>query len=125
MTLPAAKTAMSELKEKTMNEPSAWAVVTAKGLANVCLLQAVANDWASHHGGEVIPLFAKDKDFCPAQETTPRLLEAIQDFIDQTDPWLRQITDGQYKIHTPEHRNARRALKELRKRLASELPSCR
>ena len=99
-------------------DPVAWAVVTEKGLANVCILQAVANDWASHHGGEVIPLFAKDKNFSPQAASNAELLNAIQSLVDQTDPWLSQVENREYKIHTPEHRNARRAVKELKSRLA-------
>lgn len=99
-----------------MSDPVAWAVVSPRAIESVCILQAVADDWASHHGGEVIPLFAKDKHFQPQAESDAGLLDAIQAFIDQTDPCLSQVADREYKIDTPEQRNARRALKELKKR---------
>ena len=98
-------------------EPVAWAVITEDGLANVCMLQAVAKNWASNNGGEVIPLFAKDKNFSPQTASNAQLLDAIQMLVDQTDPWLSQAVDREFKIHTPEQRNARRAVKELKKRL--------
>ena len=115
---------MSDTNERSVasagsvtGEPVAWAVVTERGLANVCRLQAVANNRAIHCGGEVIPLFAKDKNFSPQAASNAQLLAAIQALVDQTDPWLSQTTDREYKIHTPEHRNARRAVRELKRRL--------
>lgn len=98
-------------------EPVAWAVINEREVANVCILQAVANSFASHHGGQVIPLFAKDKNFNPQNASIAQLLDAIQALIDQTDPWLSQVADRELKIHTPEQRNARRALKELKRRM--------
>lgn len=99
-----------------MNEPAAWAVIGPHGIDDVCLVADVANYRASKCGGEVIPLFAKDKHFSPEAESNARLLDAIQAFVDQTDPWLSQVSDREHKVHTPEQRNARRALKELRRR---------
>lgn len=107
-----------------MSDPMAWAVVSRRGVESVCILQAVADDQASRHGGEVIPLFAKDKHFQPQAESDSGLLNAVQAFIDQTDPWLSQVADREHKVHTPEQRNARRALQELRRRFGNEPPNC-
>ena len=107
-----------------MTEPAAWAVIGPHGIDDVCLVADVAHYRASKCGGEVIPLFAKDKHFQPQAESDAGLLNAVQAFIDQTDPWLSQVADREHKVHTPEQRTARRALKELRRRFGNEPPNC-
>lgn len=105
-----------------MSDPVAWAVVSQRGVRDVCILQAVADHLARHHGCKVIPLFAQNNHFQPQAESDAGLLNAIQAFIDQTDPWLSQVADREHKVHTPEQKNARRALKELRRRLGTDEP---
>jgi hypothetical protein len=101
----------------SLDEPVAWAVITDRGVDSVNILEAVAADRAIHFGGEVVPLYSHGRRFVAARESIGGLLNAIKRFIDQTDPWVSQFVDRDYKINTPEARNARMALRELRKRL--------
>ena len=99
-------------------EPLAWARLSDRGVEAVYLLEAVAKDKANAFGGEVVALYAGEKRFDAKRASVGQLLDRIKRFIDQTDPWTSQVVDKDYKINTPESRNARKALTELRKRLA-------
>jgi hypothetical protein len=101
----------------SLDEPVAWAVITDRGVDSVNILEAVAADRAMICGGEAVPLYSHGRRFIAARESISGLLNTIKRFIDQTDPWVSQVVDGGYKINTPEARDARRALRELRKRL--------
>jgi hypothetical protein len=99
-------------------EPVAWARLSDRGVESVYLLEAVAKDKANAFGGEVVALYAGERRFDEKSAGVGELLDKIKRFIDQTDPWTSQVVDRNYKINTPESRNARQALAELRKRLA-------
>jgi hypothetical protein len=101
----------------SLDEPVAWAVINDRGVESVQILEAVAADRARHFGGEVVPLYSHGVRFIAARESIGGLLNAIKRFIDQTDPWVSQFVNRGYKVNTPEARDARRALRELRKRL--------
>jgi hypothetical protein len=99
-------------------EPIAWAILSDRGVESVFLLEAVAKDKANAFGGDVVALYAVERRFNAKCASVGQLLDRIKRFIDQTDPWTSQVVDRDYKINTPESRNARKALTELRKRLA-------
>jgi hypothetical protein len=101
----------------SLDKPVAWAVMTDSGLESVNISEAVAADRAMLCGGEAVPLYSRGRPFIAARESIGGLLNAIKRFIDQTDPWVSQVVDRDYKIITPESRNARMAFAELCKRL--------
>ena len=109
-------------------EPVAWAVKTAFACLGIYETENEAITFAdslSYKDGpdrvlryaEVVPLYAGERRFNAKAASVGDLLDRIKRFIDQTDPWTSQVVDRDYKINTPESRNARKALTELRKRL--------
>jgi hypothetical protein len=123
--IPTERCGVSEAKQ----EPVAWAVKTASACLGIYETESEAITFAdslSYKDGadrvvryaEVVPLYAGEKRFDAKSASVSDLLDRIKRFIDQTDPWASQVVDRDYKINTPESRNARKALTELRKRLA-------
>lgn len=107
-----------------MSEALAWAVYADEfgdGVPVISADEESASRLAHKCSGTVVPLFAAAKKFVPANESNLGLIEAIQVFIDQTDPWKSQVADAKHKVHSIEHGNARRALCELKKRLLALL----
>ena len=110
-------------------EPVAWAVMFTREAAEATAMNGGSRIWRvtsdreeaerlSMGAMDVVPLVFGERRFDAKAASVGELLGRIKRFIDQTDPWTSQTVDKDYKINTPESRDARKALTELRKRLA-------
>ncbi|NBW23381.1 MAG: hypothetical protein EBR82_87100 [Caulobacteraceae bacterium] len=111
------------------SQPVAWAVMFTREAAEATAINGGSRIWRvtadreeaerlSMGAMDVVPLVCGERRFDAKRASVGQLLDRIKRFIDQTDPWTSQVVDKDYKINTPESRDARKALAELRKRLA-------